>query len=144
MTVSEATKALRKLREELKTEKEVREELLASKDKMINDLDTQLREREKRVKTWNGVVAEIGTNLTTMTGGALMNINHLRAQIEQIQEESKKFDLSKQEMEAIVKPFADHISNLKGYLQKLEHDFGLNLSVYMPDFGGDFIEHSED
>lgn len=144
MTVSQTAAAVRKLRQDLKDQAKVNQDLLADKNRMLDELDTKLREREKRVKTWNGVVAEIGMNLTTMTGGAVMNIEHLRAQIEQIQEESSKFNLSKQEMEAIVKPFADHISNLKGYLQELEHDFGLNLSVYMPAHGGDFIEHSED
>jgi DNA repair exonuclease SbcCD ATPase subunit len=144
MTSREAKAAARKLRQELKDQAKVHEDLLADKNRMLDEQDRLFRERERRVKTWSGLVEEINKNLVTMSGAAIMNINHLRAQIEQIQEESRKFDLSKQEMEAIVKPFADHISNLKGYLQELEHDFGLNLSVYMPDFGGDFIEHSED
>ncbi|WP_339859099.1 hypothetical protein [Pseudohongiella acticola] len=144
MTAPQLREALRKERQRRKDDAEVQERLLSSKEQKTNLLEKELEETKLRVKKWDGVVAEIGMNLVTMSGAAIMNINQLRAQIEHIQAESRKFDLSKQEMEAIVKPFADHISNLKGYLQELEHDFGLNLSVYMPDFGGDFIEHSED
>ncbi|HDZ10050.1 DUF3102 domain-containing protein [Pseudohongiella sp.] len=144
MSVRELKAALRAERELRAEDADVKERLLASKEQKVNLLERELDERKLRVKKWDGVVSEITSNVTIMAGGAIQQINHLRTQIEQIQEESKKFDLSKQEMEAIVKPFADHISTLGEYFRELEAEFGLNLSVYMPAHGGNFIEHSED
>lgn len=144
MTTRELAAALRKERQRRKDEDEANQRLLESKDQKLNQLEKTLNERQRRVKTWEGVVTEISSNLTIMTGGAVQQINHLRAQIEQIQDEANKFDLSKQEMEAIVKPFADHISTLRDYLDELQAEFGLNLSVYMPDFAGGLTEPLED
>ncbi|MDO9477646.1 MAG: DUF3102 domain-containing protein [Pseudohongiella sp.] len=144
MTTRELAAALRKERQRRKEEDEINQRLLESKDQKLNQLEKALTERQRRVKTWEGVVSEIGLNITTMTGGAIQQISHLRAQIEQIQDEMNRFDLSKQEMEAIVKPFSDHIILLAECVSELQQEFGLNLSVYMPVSSGGFIEHSED
>jgi hypothetical protein len=144
MTTRELAAALRKERQRRKEEDEINQRLLESKDQKLNQLEKALTERQRRVKTWEGVVSEIGLNITTMTGGAVQQISHLRAQIEQVQDEMNRFDLSKQEMEAIVKPFSDHIIMLAECVSELQQEFGLNLSVYMPVSSGGFIEHSED
>jgi len=144
MSVRELKAELRKERERRKEEAEANERLLEKKDQKLNQLEKTLDDRQRRVKTWDGVVSEININLTNMTGGAIMHMQHLREQIEQINAECIRLDLSKPEMEAIVKPFADHIATLGDYLRELEQDFGLNLSVYMPDFTTDQIQSLED
>lgn len=144
MTTRELKAALRKERERRKEEAEVNERLLEKKDQKLNQLEKTLDDRQRRVKTWEGVVSEININLTTMTGGAIMHMQHLREQIEQINAECIRLNLSKPEMEAIVKPFADHIATLSEYLRELEQDFGLNLSVYMPDFATAQMQPLED
>lgn len=144
MTSREVKTVARKLRIELADKQEVHERLLESKNKKIDELDRELEERRRRVKNWSGVVTEIGTNLTTMAGGAVMNMQHLREQIYHIQEECERLNLSKQEMEAIVNPFADHINTLSEYLRELAQDFSLNLSIYMPEFTASQLQPAED
>ncbi|MDF1622501.1 MAG: DUF3102 domain-containing protein [Pseudohongiella nitratireducens] len=139
MSVREVKAALRQERERRKQESEANERLLESKDQKLNDLERKLDERQRRVKSWEGIVNELSINLTTMSGGVMMNIDHLRAQIDEILKEAENYDLSEAEMAAIVSPFSDHIQSLWMNLRELQAEFDQNLSGYLPVFVGDAV-----
>ncbi|MDX1491297.1 MAG: hypothetical protein R3332_08420 [Pseudohongiellaceae bacterium] len=132
MSVRELKSALRKAREKAKAEAEVTEKLLESKDEKINQLDREFIERTKRVKQWSGVVSEITSNVMTMSGAVIMNINHLAEQIDQILQEMDNFDLSDGEAAAIVEPFGAQINSLSQHLSGLTASFDNNLAGYLP------------
>lgn len=144
MTSRELKESLRKERQRRKEESDASERLLSGKDDKINSLERELLERTRRVQNWEGNFSEIALNLQTMTGGAIMNMQQLGEQIQQIQQAVETFDLSKEEVGSIVKPFADHIATLNQYLYELVAEFELNLSIYMPEFTASQLQPAED
>jgi len=144
MTARELRETLRKERQRRKEESDASERLLSGKDDKINSLERELLERTRRVQNWEGNFSEIALNLQTMTGGAIMNMQQLGEQIQQIQQAVETFDLSKEEVGSIVKPFADHIATLNQYLYELVAEFELNLSIYMPEFTASQLQPAED
>lgn len=132
MSVRELKAELRAAREKRKQEEESNGLLLQKKDQTINRLEKEFNERSKRVKRWDGVVSEIIMNLATMGGGAVMNLCHLTAQIEQILNEADQHNLSDEEMAAIVVPFNDCIQNIAARLENLQIEFEQSLIGYTP------------
>lgn len=144
MSKRELEELVKKERQRRTDEAAASEKLLTSKDDKLNKMERELIERTTRVKSWNGVVTELSKNVMDMSLGAIMHIQHLREQVNQVLLEAENFDLSDQEMAAIVKPFADQLTQLWAYMHELQAEFDHNLAGYSPMYLAGSSEHLED
>lgn len=132
MTAREAKTAVRKLQQDLVDEKELRERLLKNKQQVIDALDEELDTRKKRVEKWDGVMIELGTNITRFSGEAIMQINHLRAQIDQILTEAERLNVADEEVAVAAEAMCHAINSVQGYLDGLAASFTNKIGGYMP------------
>lgn len=132
MPASELRAALRKARQKASDDAEVNERLLESKDKSINKLEKDSQERTKRVKKWEGAATELSLNITTLGGGIIENITHLRTHIDEVLKEADRLKVSEAELGAVAKIMQDILQNLNEHMSELNGEFDSNLSGCVP------------
>lgn len=132
MSSRELRAALNKEKERRAEEEEASQMLLQKKDEMINRLDRDLEERRQRVKKWDGVMAELGANITRFSAVANEQIHHLGIQIEEILGEAERLNATDEEVTVAAEAMCNAINSVQAHLDGLAAQFNNQISGYMP------------